>query len=132
MLVNVRLCGRLSAAMALSLLHLACESRWRAASVLDGGALCPNDLPASCPANVPSFSQTIQPLMQSECGTCHSPGGSAPDRSFSSYADGYAQRSAFLDQVYACKMPPAGAVEGLSKESRDLILTWLVCNAPDN
>jgi hypothetical protein len=109
----------------------ACDP-WGSASVLDATANCPNDLPPSCPSAVPSFSRDIQPLMQGQCGTCHSATGTAPDHLFLTYTDAFSQRSAFLNQVYSCKMPPPDAVEGFSVHSRELVLTWLVCNAPNN
>ena len=106
---------------------------WSPATVLDPTTtVCPNDLPPACPSAVPSFSRDIQPLMQGQCGTCHSASGTAPDRRFLTYADAFSQRSAFLNQVYSCKMPPLGAVEGFSVPNRELVLTWLVCNAPNN
>jgi predicted CXXCH cytochrome family protein len=104
---------------------------WSPATV-DATALCPNDLPSACPSAVPSFSRDIQPLMQGQCGTCHSASGSAPDRRFLTYADAFSQRTAFLNQLYSCRMPPPGAVEGFSVPRRELVLTWLVCNAPNN
>jgi hypothetical protein len=105
---------------------------WSPATALDPVTLCPNDLPSQCPSIVPSFSRDIQPLMQGQCGTCHSPSGVAPDHQFLSYTDAYSQRSAFLNQVYSCRMPPPGAVEGFSLPAREQILTWLVCDAPNN
>jgi predicted CXXCH cytochrome family protein len=105
---------------------------WSPATVLDETAVCPNDLPTACPSAVPSFSRDVQPVMQGQCGTCHSASGTAPDHRFLTYTDAFSQRSAFLNQVYSCKMPPPGAVEGLSVPSRELVLTWLVCNAPNN
>ena len=105
---------------------------WSPATALDARTLCPNDLPSACPSIVPSFSRDIQPLMQGQCGTCHSASGTAPDHRFLSYTDAYSQRSAFLDQLYSCKMPPPDAVEGFSLPARVQVLTWLVCNAPNN
>ena len=105
---------------------------WSPATNLGETAVCPNDLPPACPSTVPSFNRDIQSLMQGQCGTCHSPSGTAPDRRFLTYADAFSQRSAFLNQVFSCNMPPLGAVEGFSVPNRELVLTWLVCGAPNN
>jgi len=113
------------------LLALSACGGWSPATV-DASAACPNDLPPACPSAVPSFSRDIQPLMQGQCGTCHSATGTAPDRRFLSYTDAFSQRTAFLSQLYSCRMPPPDAVEGFSVRNRELVLTWLVCNAPNN
>ncbi len=96
------------------------------------GAACPQKLPASCPAQPPSYAADISPLIATRCLQCHGPGGVAyPDRDFSSYTKVYAQRRNMLGMVYACKMPPPGATPLSVQELQDL-LAWFVCNAPNN
>lgn len=92
---------------------------------------CPNDLPASCPSGAPGYAATIAPLVQARCATCHAPGGQAADRPLDTYDDVFARRSAVLNQVYGCKMPPAGSPQPTAEERSDL-LAWLVCGAPDD
>jgi hypothetical protein len=91
---------------------------------------CPNDLPASCPANAAGYHATIAPVLATSCNVCHVPGGPSVH-----YLETYAEVSALagpvLDQVYACKMPPAGYPPLSSAERADL-LGWLVCGAPDD
>jgi mono/diheme cytochrome c family protein len=102
------------------------------ASAADSGDVCPQVLPASCPAQVPSYRGEIASLVQQRCLGCHGPGGTAyPARDFTSYAKVYARRRNILGMVYGCTMPPAGATPLAPQERRDL-LTWFVCNAPDN
>lgn len=96
-----------------------------------GGASCPNDLPASCPATVPSYQATIAPLINLRCVTCHSPGGQESSLPFQTYSEVYPNRSAMLNQVYACNMPLAPAPK-LTAQERQELLTWLVCGAPQN
>lgn len=98
----------------------------------DGG--CPSNLPASCPApaQIPSYRTDIAPIIQGRCLGCHGPGGVAQARhDFTTYATIHAQRSAILNQVYSCLMPPAPAPPPTADERR-LLLAWLVCMAPDN
>jgi uncharacterized membrane protein len=90
------------------------------------GGSCPNDLPAGCPTAPPSYSQAA-PVLHSKCGTCHSAGGTAPDRLFDTYDEIAQQKSATLDQTYSCKMPPVGSPQ-LSAGERQLVLSWLVCS----
>jgi hypothetical protein len=95
-------------------------------------ASCPNDLPAACPTDVPSFAGTIAPLLERRCLGCHSPGGVVATKfDFSTYQGVFSHRSAVLNQVYACHMPPADA-GALVPEERAELLTWLVCHAPEN
>ncbi len=96
----------------------------------DGGG-CPNDLPAACPAQVPSYAADIAPLLQRRCLVCHAPGGPAASRPLTSYAAVYTLRTTVLSQVYGCVMPPPGATP-LTGAERASLLAWLVCKAPDN
>jgi hypothetical protein len=94
-------------------------------------ASCPNDLPASCPATVPSYQATVSPIINLRCGSCHSPGGQEASRPLQTYSEVYSERSAVLNQVYACNMPPTTAARPTTQE-REALLGWLVCGAPQN
>jgi len=94
-------------------------------------AACPNDLPSACPADPPSYARDIAPLIQARCLECHAPGGKESNRDLTTYDHVYANRSAVLNQVYGCAMPPAGA-SGLDDAQRATLLAWLVCHAPNN
>jgi hypothetical protein len=96
-----------------------------------GAASCPNDLPPSCPSEVPSYQATVAPIINVRCGSCHSPGGQEASLPFQTYAQVYPQRSAILNQVYSCNMPLAPAPRPTEQE-RQSLLTWLVCGAPQN
>lgn len=95
------------------------------------GATCPNDLPSSCPMPTPSYKDDISGIMDSHCNGCHGPGGTAPEKPLLTYADLFRQRSAVLNQVYSCAMPPASE-RPMTPQQRAKVLAWLVCGAPDN
>lgn len=92
---------------------------------------CPHDLPASCPAQFPSYTKDIAPIIKDRCSMCHAPGGQEMNKPLVTYQDVYGRRTSVLDQVYACRMPLAGAPQ-LTLDEREKLLTWLVCDAPDN
>jgi hypothetical protein len=92
---------------------------------------CPNDLPAACPAPAPSWDGGVQAIIEARCVVCHKSGGLAFDKPFTTYADVYGYRSAMLDQVYSCYMPPPDAGQLDPSERREL-LGWFVCGAPNN
>lgn len=100
------------------------------AASVDAGA-CPMDLPKSCPPVAPSYSADVAPLLQRRCTMCHSPGGAASNRDFTTYAGVSANKSPILNQVYGCLMPPSDAAPPTSDE-RHALLGWLVCHAPNN
>ena len=72
-------------------------------STTDGGAdaaACPQDLPASCPARVPSYQTDVEGIIASKCNGCHTDGGVGSSKfDFSTYASVYADRSSMLNQI---------------------------------
>jgi len=102
-----------------------------AAPACGGMDACPNDLPASCPADAPSYTNDVAPIISERCLVCHGPGGQASNKPLDSYDNVYARRSAVLNQLYACNMPPAGN-PAPTEDERLTILNWLVCGAPNN
>ena len=92
---------------------------------------CPSDLPAACPSTVPSFVHDVSPVFQSACVQCHRAGGSAAERPLTTYAQVASQRSAVLNQLYGCRMPPTDGTS-LTPAQRLAVLQWLVCHAPEN
>lgn len=94
--------------------------------------MCPHDLPASCPTPPPSYARDIQPILATRCLGCHGDGGVAQSiHDYTTYAGVLANRSAILDQVYVCAMPPPNAGAPTTGE-RQKLLAWLVCGAPDD
>ena len=79
---------------------------------------------------MPSYQADVVPILQRACIPCHSATGIA-GYDESTYAKVYPQRSAILDQVNACLMPPAGSPQ-LTTQERIALLGWLVCNAPND
>ena len=96
-----------------------------------GGGSCPNDLPGACPSTPPSYARDISPVISGRCFPCHAPGGQEQVKPLTTYQQVFDQRGPVLDQVYHCRMPLSGAPQ-LTAGERAQLLTWLVCNAPDN
>jgi hypothetical protein len=95
-------------------------------------AACPQDLPQTCPSPSPRFAADVQPIFERRCWRCHTGSGeAAASHDFSSYDRIFGQRSAILNQVYACRMPPSEATP-LAAEERAALLGWLVCKAPND
>ena len=94
-----------------------------------GPPSCPNDLPASCPSNSAGYAATIGPLVEKRCLECHGKATNPPD--LTSYAAVSAQKSAVLNQVYGCLMPPPDAGQ-LTTDEREQLLGWLKCGAMNN
>jgi uncharacterized membrane protein len=92
---------------------------------------CPNDLPAACPLQAPSFSAEVSGVISNRCLPCHAPGGQEAVTPLTNYDEIFNQRTAVLDQVYHCIMPLQGSA-GLTAEERATLLAWLVCGSPDN
>lgn len=99
----------------------------------DGGPeACPSDLPAACPSPAPGYDAAVLPVLARRCWGCHGDGGlEVASRDLGTYDAVFRQRSAVLNQVYGCLMPPADAA-ALSADERAAILGWLVCGAPQN
>jgi uncharacterized membrane protein len=99
----------------------------------DAGGACPSSLPsnANCSTAAPRYSAKIAPIISNRCLPCHFAGNTISGIALEDRASVYNYRSIALTQVYQCKMPPSGA-ENLSSTERDLLIQYLVCNAPDN
>ena len=96
---------------------------WLAACGSSATPDCPNDLPPSCTAAL-HYEPDIAPVVAQNCLSCHT---GATSTRLDTYERLHTQRSAVLNQVYACRMPRDGE---LSQRDRALLLAWLVCEAP--
>ncbi|HET6346669.1 MAG TPA: hypothetical protein VFH51_17175 [Myxococcota bacterium] len=93
---------------------------------------CAVEVPKTCPADAPRYNDQVQALIASRCLPCHVPGGLADARhDFTSYERVAQHRSAMLTQLSACLMPPANGAP-LEPHERQVLLQWLVCDAPNN
>jgi hypothetical protein len=92
---------------------------------------CPDDLPPACPTVAPSYAKDVAPVIQQSCTPCHAPGGQQANRPLVTYAGAFSSRSAMLNQVHACRMPPVGS-PALPAEGRKVLQEWLVCGAPND
>jgi hypothetical protein len=124
----MRVALSLTFALAFASLVVACSSSSPGAS--DAGS-CPNDLPSACPATVPSYKDEVSGILDAHCTTCHGPGGTAAEKPLLTYDDVFRQRSAVLNQVYDCAMPPPDE-RAMTPVQRANLLAWLVCGAPNN
>jgi hypothetical protein len=110
---------------------LACSSEPPPANA-DGGASCPNDLPATCPTPPPSFATEVEPIFSQLCWGCHADGGVAVGiRDLSTYDGIASHQTTVLSKFYGCSMPPSDAGQP-SPAQRAKMLAWLVCKAPNN
>jgi hypothetical protein len=87
--------------------------------------------PESCPAEVPHYNPDVAAVIQASCTACHSPGGSGASWPLTNYDELYAIRFSVQGQIASCKMPPVGWPP-MDPADRDMVLTWLVCGAPNN
>jgi hypothetical protein len=119
----------LFAACLTAALVIGCSSESSAGSDADAGPSCDRTLP-TCPTTPPSYAQTIAPIFHDVCAGCHYAGSTTAREVFDTYAEVSGDRGSILDQVYSCRMPQAPVI--LTEEQRTALLTWLVCNAPNN
>lgn len=102
----------------------------------DDGALapaCPPPLSTVCPGGpVPSFAATIVPILDTSCNGCHNPYVPGAPWPLHDYDDVQAWRDLIVPDLLACSMPPPGSGITLSEVDRQQILTWSVCDTPDN
>jgi hypothetical protein len=85
----------------------------------------------SCPPSIPSYAQTVAPILANRCEGCHFPGSTRARTDLSTYAGVFANRGTVLNQVYGCVMPPSTETQ-LSAEEKTTLMAWLVCGAPNN
>ena len=98
----------------------------------DAPPACPSDLPAACPSPPPGYDAAVLPLLAHRCWGCHGDGGiEVNQHDLGTYDGVFRQRSAVLNQVYGCLMPPSDAA-ALTPDERAALLGWLVCGAPNN
>jgi hypothetical protein len=119
------------AASLASLVSMAACTSGEVSSSSGSAAPCPDDLPAACPSVAPSYAKDVATVIEQACTPCHAPGGEQANRLLVTYAGAFANRSAVLNQVHACRMPPLGSPP-LSADGRKVLQEWLVCGAPNN
>src|SRR5215510_8491128 len=93
----------------------------------------------TAPANAPTFTKDIAPIMYAKCTMCHRPGEVAP-MTFLSYEDVRPWARVIKNKVVAREMPPWGADpehslkmrndRSLSKEQIETIARWVDAGAP--
>lgn len=122
--------GRLAAVLWLGCLApIACGSSPSSSSAASSD--CNVTLPASCPSPAPSYATQVAPIFADRCVSCHGGSNQESGIDLSAYASVYANREPVLAQVYNCSMPLAGA-PSLSAAQTNTVLSWLVCEAPNN
>ena len=93
----------------------------------------------AAPANVPTFSKDVAPIMFNNCATCHRAGEVAP-MTLTSYEDARPWAKVIKNKVVAREMPPWGADPAHSLKMRndrsltqaqiDTIVAWVDGGAP--
>jgi hypothetical protein len=101
-----------------------------AAGCTGGTGSCPSDLPPSCPPGAAGYQATVAPILAAKCVSCHEPGGQSL-HFLQTYQEVSLLHGQVLDQVYSCRMPPAGYTP-LTETERTELLGWLVCGAPND
>ena len=91
---------------------------------------CPPS-PASVPANAPHYTPDVAIAIQANCTLCHTKGGSGASWPLTTYDEIYTLRFDVQSQIDACKMTPLGWPP-MDPATRDMVLSWLVCGAPNN
>ena len=85
-----------------------------------------------CPARPPSYRADVEPVLRGKCFACHAGNGDAVDEiDLSKFETVHAGRVALEGKVRARAMPPAGRPE-LTDSERQMLLSWLACQAPEN
>jgi len=133
---------RLASVLSLASLSWACSSPDPAADppdAADGGA-CPVASSQSC-ASPPSYRQDVSPIIDTYCNNCHSAtvdGGPWP---LGGYDNVHDWKELMVIDLLGCdipgiakghSMPPIDASAPLPQAQRDVVVSWLLCDAPDN
>jgi hypothetical protein len=81
--------------------------------------------PTVCLSPAPSFAGEVRPVLEKRCFGCHAGDGVAADEhDFSKMDRLRVDRSAILDEVATCSMPPRSV---LADADADTLLRWAVC-----
>ena len=123
---------RLSADAGLSRLPLALAALILATCGSTPAANCPYMAPV-CPDPAPSYAGQVSAIIQTYCVGCHGPGGTESNRPFGTWQDidTHAYAGPMLQQLIACRMPPADAPQP-SDADRQALIGWLTCGHPNN
>jgi hypothetical protein len=86
-----------------------------------------------CPDPPPSYAGQVGAIIQTYCVGCHGPGGLESNRPFQTWQDidTHAYAGPMLQQLIACRMPPADAPQPSDVDKQTLI-GWLTCGHPNN
>src|SRR3954454_11916414 len=134
---------RLAGTFLLAWLPWACSSAGAPAEAdpSDGGRpACPAAEGQPCAAP-PSYRQEVSPILDAHCNNCHSAtvdGGPWP---LGGYENVHHWKELMVIDLLGCDipeiakghlMPPIDAGTPLPQAQRDVVVSWLLCDAPDN
>lgn len=94
-------------------------------------SFCGAPAPKSCPSPKPSYSKQVVPILDAKCNNCHV-GGIDKPWSLADYQSVDDWRVSIQGDILSCTMPPLDGGVALTREERDVIVGWIVCNAPNN
>lgn len=101
---------------------------------LVSASVCPK-LDTKCTATqVPSFKSQVAPIIAKSCANgagCHTgkPGDPWPLTDYQEIVD---WKSAFVEDIQGCTMPPADSGVPLTSDDRLVLWQWLTCGTPNN
>jgi len=86
---------------------------------------------AACAADAGPTYNTVRSILNTACVPCHD--GSDPDGGtwpLTDYDDIAAWAGPIKDDMLNCSMPPADGGVPITRHDRDVLVQWLLCNAP--
>jgi hypothetical protein len=101
---------------------------------------CPVASEGAC-MSPPSYQRDVSPILDRYCNNCHSGAVDGGPWPLGGYQHVYDWKELMVIDLLGCTipgivqghlMPPADAPLPLPRDPRDVVVTWLVCGAPDN
>jgi uncharacterized membrane protein len=93
-------------------------------------AMCPA-LGDTCSVTAPSYKDTIAPIIEARCTSCHTGVGDAP-WPLDTWENIVEWADLVATSVDRCTMPPSDAGIPFTAGEREDLRTWLICGAPNN
>jgi len=101
---------------------------------------CPVADAGSC-SSPPSYQNDVTPIVDTYCNNCHAAGVDGGPWPLGGYQNVYDWKELMVIDLLGCTipeithghlMPPADAPSPLPHDRRDVMVSWLLCGAPNN